>query len=155
MFFSCFSLFRLKVLHLYGSAHLPTEREIREVNTAVKVYPLPDWQANIFTQLDRYTKHIKKIRKFHWEMLDHFENNPNKEAWCCVTHHISFASLTLEYYWKSQLRQYYASVVWFCVKRANDRRWIKCIWMYRCVCLCVFGDGIQVYDLPSWGTLKG
>ncbi|XP_051277565.1 uncharacterized protein LOC127375583 isoform X2 [Dicentrarchus labrax] len=31
---------RLKVLHLYGSAHLPTEREIREVNTAVKVYPL-------------------------------------------------------------------------------------------------------------------
>ncbi|XP_071339225.1 uncharacterized protein [Trachinotus anak] len=32
---------RLKVLHLYNCAHLPTEREIREVNTFVKVYPLP------------------------------------------------------------------------------------------------------------------
>ncbi|XP_070689394.1 F-box/LRR-repeat protein 2-like [Pempheris klunzingeri] len=37
----CRSCKRLKVLHLYGCAHLPTEREIREVNTAVKVYPLP------------------------------------------------------------------------------------------------------------------
>ncbi|XP_056233224.1 uncharacterized protein LOC130170105 isoform X2 [Seriola aureovittata] len=32
---------RLKVLHFYGCAHVPTEREIREVNTFVKVYPLP------------------------------------------------------------------------------------------------------------------
>ncbi|XP_059193638.1 F-box/LRR-repeat protein 2-like [Centropristis striata] len=32
---------RLKVLHLYGCARLPTEREIRDVNAAVKVYPLP------------------------------------------------------------------------------------------------------------------
>ncbi|KAG7489526.1 F-box LRR-repeat 7-like [Solea senegalensis] len=32
---------RLKVLHLYGCARLPTEREIREVNTNVQVYPLP------------------------------------------------------------------------------------------------------------------
>ncbi|XP_040899242.1 F-box/LRR-repeat protein 20-like [Toxotes jaculatrix] len=32
---------RLKVLHLYGCAHLPTEEEIREVNNVVKVYPLP------------------------------------------------------------------------------------------------------------------
>ncbi|XP_073321880.1 uncharacterized protein [Pagrus major] len=32
---------RLKVLHLYGWTRLPTEREIRGVNTAVKVYPLP------------------------------------------------------------------------------------------------------------------
>ncbi|XP_028434943.1 F-box/LRR-repeat protein 7 [Perca flavescens] len=31
---------RLKVLHLYGCAHLPAEREIREVNATVKVYPL-------------------------------------------------------------------------------------------------------------------
>ncbi|XP_033503132.2 uncharacterized protein LOC117269879 [Epinephelus lanceolatus] len=31
---------RLKVLHLYGCAHLPAEREIREVNTTVKVYPV-------------------------------------------------------------------------------------------------------------------
>ncbi|XP_044053271.1 uncharacterized protein LOC122876706 isoform X2 [Siniperca chuatsi] len=31
---------RLKMLHLYGCAHLPTEREIREANTTVKVYPL-------------------------------------------------------------------------------------------------------------------
>ncbi|XP_068994409.1 uncharacterized protein [Embiotoca jacksoni] len=30
---------RLKVLHLYGCAQLPTEREIREANTSVKVYP--------------------------------------------------------------------------------------------------------------------
>ncbi|XP_039659446.1 uncharacterized protein LOC120560723 isoform X2 [Perca fluviatilis] len=30
----------LKVLHLYGCAHLPAEREIREVNATVKVYPL-------------------------------------------------------------------------------------------------------------------
>ncbi|XP_036955037.1 uncharacterized protein LOC119020064 isoform X2 [Acanthopagrus latus] len=32
---------RLKVLHLYGCTRLPTEREIRGVNAAVKVYPLP------------------------------------------------------------------------------------------------------------------
>ncbi|XP_030271986.1 uncharacterized protein LOC115581220 isoform X2 [Sparus aurata] len=32
---------RLKVLHLYGCTRLPTEREIRGVNTAVKVYPQP------------------------------------------------------------------------------------------------------------------
>ncbi|KAM7392040.1 hypothetical protein PAMP_022683 [Pampus punctatissimus] len=32
---------RLKVLHLYGCAQLPTEQEIREVNTNVKVCPLP------------------------------------------------------------------------------------------------------------------
>ncbi|KAM7416793.1 hypothetical protein PAMA_018723 [Pampus argenteus] len=32
---------RLKVLHLYGCAQLPTEQEIREVNTTVKVCPLP------------------------------------------------------------------------------------------------------------------
>uniref|UniRef100_UPI003AAAFE56 uncharacterized protein n=1 Tax=Centroberyx gerrardi TaxID=166262 RepID=UPI003AAAFE56 len=32
---------RLKVLHLYGCAHIPSEREIREVNSTVKVYPLP------------------------------------------------------------------------------------------------------------------
>uniref|UniRef100_A0A8D2ZFK2 F-box domain-containing protein n=1 Tax=Scophthalmus maximus TaxID=52904 RepID=A0A8D2ZFK2_SCOMX len=32
---------RLKVLHLYGCAHLPTEGEIRDVNTTVEVYPLP------------------------------------------------------------------------------------------------------------------
>ncbi|XP_037632934.1 uncharacterized protein LOC119492516 isoform X1 [Sebastes umbrosus] len=31
---------RLKVLHLYGCAHLPAERQIREVNATVKVYPL-------------------------------------------------------------------------------------------------------------------
>ncbi|KAI3372794.1 hypothetical protein L3Q82_023253 [Scortum barcoo] len=34
---------RLKVLHLYGSAHVPTEREIRRVNAAVKVYPQPSF----------------------------------------------------------------------------------------------------------------
>ncbi|XP_044229635.1 uncharacterized protein LOC122997514 [Thunnus albacares] len=32
---------RLKVLHLYGCAQLPTEQEIRDVNTTVQVYPLP------------------------------------------------------------------------------------------------------------------
>ncbi|TNN80673.1 F-box/LRR-repeat protein 2 [Liparis tanakae] len=32
---------RLKVLHLYGCAHLPAEREIREVNASVKVHPMP------------------------------------------------------------------------------------------------------------------
>nr|XP_046243571.1 F-box/LRR-repeat protein 7-like isoform X2 [Scatophagus argus] len=32
---------RLKVLHLYGCNHLPTEREIEEVNRTVKVYPQP------------------------------------------------------------------------------------------------------------------
>ncbi|XP_050931249.1 protein AMN1 homolog [Lates calcarifer] len=31
---------RLRVLHLYGCAHLPTERQIRDVNTTVKVYPV-------------------------------------------------------------------------------------------------------------------
>ncbi|XP_028269757.1 F-box/LRR-repeat protein 7-like [Parambassis ranga] len=31
---------RLKVLHIYGCAHLPTEAEIREVNSTVKVHPL-------------------------------------------------------------------------------------------------------------------
>uniref|UniRef100_A0A7N9AZK5 F-box/LRR-repeat protein 15-like leucin rich repeat domain-containing protein n=2 Tax=Mastacembelus armatus TaxID=205130 RepID=A0A7N9AZK5_9TELE len=31
---------RLSVLHLYGCAHLPTERDIREVNTTVNVFPL-------------------------------------------------------------------------------------------------------------------
>nr|XP_020458122.1 uncharacterized protein LOC109961559 isoform X2 [Monopterus albus] len=31
---------RLNVLHLYGCAHLPTAREIREINATVKVYPV-------------------------------------------------------------------------------------------------------------------
>ncbi|XP_074526916.1 uncharacterized protein LOC141790745 isoform X2 [Halichoeres trimaculatus] len=32
---------RLKVLHLYSCAHVPSEREIRRVNAAVKVQPVP------------------------------------------------------------------------------------------------------------------
>ncbi|XP_029916538.1 F-box/LRR-repeat protein 2-like [Myripristis murdjan] len=32
---------RLKVLHLYGCVHVPSEKRIREVNATVKVYPLP------------------------------------------------------------------------------------------------------------------
>ncbi|XP_045891694.1 F-box/LRR-repeat protein 20-like [Micropterus dolomieu] len=32
---------KLKVLHLYGCAHLPTEREIRDTNATVTVHPLP------------------------------------------------------------------------------------------------------------------
>uniref|UniRef100_A0A3Q1GUH2 F-box/LRR-repeat protein 7-like n=2 Tax=Acanthochromis polyacanthus TaxID=80966 RepID=A0A3Q1GUH2_9TELE len=32
---------RLKLLHLYGCASVPTEEEIREVNSTVRVYPLP------------------------------------------------------------------------------------------------------------------
>lgn len=41
----CLSPFRLKVLHLYGCAHLPTEHEIKEVNSTVNVSPLSwPWQ---------------------------------------------------------------------------------------------------------------
>ncbi|XP_047448318.1 uncharacterized protein LOC125012415 [Mugil cephalus] len=32
---------RLKVLHLYGCARLPTKRQIRQVHSSVQVYPLP------------------------------------------------------------------------------------------------------------------